>query len=230
MSLAPETLSGEELTMAKQLIRGQKVRFADFTSSSELMVEAHLLIPGAGDVDIACFGVDDQNRLTDDRYFVFYNQLSSPDGAIRKLTTADVGLASFSINLALLPTHVTRLAFTAAIDGVGEMSQLPQGYIRVADQQDELLRFTFAGKDFTTEKAIIIAEVYRKDIWRFSAVGQGFAGGLSALLAYYGGNEITPSSESTSIPAVRPLIELFQKPTLHNLSEDKARNQVTLCS
>lgn len=216
--------------MAKQLIRGQKVRFADFTSSLELIVETNMLIPGVGDVDIACFGVDEQNHLTDDRYFIFYNQLSSPNGEITKIATAVAALSSFNINLSLLPSHVTRLAFTAAIDGTGNMSQLPQGYITVSDKKEELFRFTLTGSDFTTEKAIIIAEIYLKDVWRFSAVGQGFTGGLNALLAYYGGSETATPSMPSSTPVVRPLIELFQKPSLHNISENKGRNQVKLCS
>lgn len=42
--------------------------------------------------------------------------------------------------------------------------------------------------DLTVERALIVAEVYRRqDGWRLRAVGQGFAGGLPELLAAHGG-------------------------------------------
>lgn len=58
---------------------------------------------------------------------------------------------------------------------------------------------TLQGTDFKSEKAIISIEIYRKNEWRIAAVANGFNGGLSALLAAYGGEEITtpPQQEPT---------------------------------
>ncbi|MBQ3451157.1 MAG: TerD family protein, partial [Selenomonadaceae bacterium] len=37
---------------------------------------------GAATYDFCCFCVDANNKLSDDRYMIFYNQLSSPNGEI----------------------------------------------------------------------------------------------------------------------------------------------------
>ena len=47
------------------------------------------------------------------------------------------------------------------------------------------------GQDFHSEKAIISIELYRKGVWRFAAVANGFNGGLGDLLRSYGGEELT---------------------------------------
>lgn len=218
--------------MTRQMIRGQKERIDAFTSSLQLEIETQIRFAGAGEIDTACFGVDENNQLTDDRYFIFYNQLSSPEGAICKLAATDPTRAHFSLDLAKLPAHVTRLAFTATLDGTGMMSQLTNGYFRVLAGQQELLRFDFTGADFAAEKAIILAEVYLRDVWRIAAVGQGFNGGLNALLAYYGGEEAQPPAPGSATPspedALRAIMQRFQKSTFDNTSPDKGRNQVLL--
>jgi len=43
------------------------------------------------------------------------------------------------------------------------------------------------GEDFSVETAIVACELYRhQGEWKFNAVGNGFAGGLSALCSNYG--------------------------------------------
>jgi tellurite resistance protein TerA len=68
----------------------------------------------------------------------------------------------------------------------------------------EAARFRFQGSDFGPEKAILVAELYRKDGWRFAAIGQGFAGGLSALLKHFGGQEIDAPAPAPAPPAPMP--------------------------
>ena len=46
----------------------------------------------------------------------------------------------------------------------------------------------------------MVAEIYLKDVWRVAAVGQGFAGGLDAVLKHFGGQQI----EETAPPTVQP--------------------------
>lgn len=64
-----------------QMQKGQKVRLEELTKDGGFSVEVMLNMK-RGAVDITCFGVDENNKLSDDRYFVFYNQTSSPEGAI----------------------------------------------------------------------------------------------------------------------------------------------------
>lgn len=173
------------------LIRGQKIKIADITTTTMLRVGISCTLPAGITFDISCFGVDAQNTLSDDRYFIFYNQKSSPCGSLASLGPGSGDHEQFHVDLSRLPSSIRKLVFVITIDGDGFMSQLTTGYLRLSDQTREAARFAFAGADFSKEKALIVGELYFKDGWRFSAVGQGFNGGLSALLKHFGGEEIT---------------------------------------
>ncbi|BCM92265.1 general stress protein 16U [Abditibacteriota bacterium] len=183
------------------LTRGQKVSLAN--SPSRLQAASSLQAPGLT-LDFSCFGVDGNGKLSDDRFFVFYNQKEAPQGAIRL-----VGDSGFDLDLDRLPTTIQKLVFVVTVDGGGEMSQITRGSFALRSGTQEIARFDFQGSDFGREKAVMIAEIYRRDGWRLAAVGQGFAGGLSAVLKHYGGQEVqqpapTPVKPTTPPPSAAP--------------------------
>ncbi|MBK5647179.1 MAG: TerD family protein, partial [Acinetobacter sp.] len=57
----------------------------------------------------------------------------------------------------------------------------------VNDQSNtEIVRFDL-NEDYSTETAMIFGELYRHNgEWKFRAVGQGYAGGLSAMCQQFG--------------------------------------------
>ena len=175
----------------KQFVRGQKTRLSDITESTKLNLALKVTASTPNlTFDISCFGIDADDKLSDDGYFIFFNQKTSPCGGIQALgTQADV-TETFQINLSKLPASIRKLVFTITIDGAGTMAHLADGYLRILDQNTEIAGFEFSGSDFKDEKALIVGEIYLKDIWRFAAVGQGFNGGLSALLKHFGGEEV----------------------------------------
>ena len=176
--------------------RGQKGKLADLGVNSPFAIVVDIAAAGMT-VDVSCFGLDAGDKLSDERFMVFYNQLASPSDAI-KLDLAG-GKARFEVNLNALPETVHKLVFVAAIDGNGTMRASGASTITLGDQ----VQFPMTGSDFQDEKAVIVGEVYRKDgVWRFGAVGQGFNGGLSALLKHFGGTEAAPGGSST--PASNP--------------------------
>ena len=63
------------------LKKGQKIKLGDYISDGAFSLEITAKIVNA-ETDITCFGVDSDGKLSDDRYFVFYNQPSSPENAI----------------------------------------------------------------------------------------------------------------------------------------------------
>jgi tellurite resistance protein TerA len=160
-------------------------------------VKVSISINTKANIDIACFGVDNKDKLNDDRYFVFYNQKSSPNREI--ISNPQFGdNETFDIKLKSLPSNITKLVFTATIDGEGDFSIIQNSYIRVFDNTQEIYRFNFDGSFFVKERAIIISEIYIKDnIWRLGCVAQGFNGGLSALLKNFGGEEIKEEINET---------------------------------
>ncbi|AWL05072.1 TerD family protein [Massilia oculi] len=204
--------------MTTQFGRGQKGKLTDLGAGHAFDVDVEIAANGAS-VDVSCFGLDANDKLSDDRYMVFYNQLASPEGAVR--LDLGGGRARFAVNLDQLPASIAKLVFVAAIDGAATMRTLGASSLSLGSA----VRFPWSGADFGDEKALIVAELYRRDgLWRFGAVGQGFNGGLSALLANFGGTEAGSPAPAAPAPAPAP------KPavSLSKVTLDKRGDKVSL--
>ncbi|MFD8294388.1 TerD family protein [Streptomyces lavendulae] len=192
--------------MAREFQRGHKAKISDLTAGTDLYVGVQIAGPGLT-FDISCFGLDADEQLSDDRYFVFYNQPKSPEESIQQLGPQAGDTESFRVTLDRVPTAVRKLSFSATLDGDGQMSQIGPGYIRIVAGGEEVVRYSFTGSEFSTERALMIGDLYFKDAWRFAAVGQGFDGGLAALLKHFGG-EVAEEEEQQpaqqQVPAQAP--------------------------
>ncbi|MEU2928646.1 TerD family protein [Streptomyces sp. NPDC007251] len=192
--------------MAREFQRGHKARISDLTAGTDLYVGVQISAPGLT-FDISCFGLDADERLSDDRYFVFFNQPKSPEESIQLLGAQAGDTESFRVTLDRIPPQIHKLSFTATIDGVGQMSQIAPGYLRIVAGGEEVARYSFSGAEFSTERAVMLGDLYLKDVWRFAAVGQGFDGGLEALLKNFGGEvleEEAPAAPQQPQPAAAP--------------------------
>ncbi len=204
--------------------RGQKGKLADLGLNSPFPIVVD--IAGAGmTVDVSCFGLDSNDKLSDERFMVFYNQLASPGDAIKLELTG--GQARFAVNLTALPDSIAKLVFVAAIDGNGTMRGINASSLTLGNA----VQFPMTGADFQDEKAVIVGEVYRKDgVWRFGAVGQGFNGGLSALLKHFGGTEAAPTASpapALAAPAA-PAAPAAGRVSLSKVTLEKRGDKVSL--
>ncbi|MFD3544031.1 TerD family protein [Streptomyces sp. NPDC058655] len=186
--------------MAREFQRGHKAKISDLTAGTDLYVGVQISGPGLA-FDISCFGLDANEQLSDDRYFVFFNQPKSPEESIQQLGAQAGDTESFRVTLDRVPPAIHRLSFTATIDGAGQMSQIGPGYIRIVAGGEEVVRYAFTGSEFTTERAVMLGDFYLKDVWRFAAVGQGFDGGLDALLRNFGGEVAEEAQPQQQVPA-----------------------------
>ncbi|MEO6352105.1 MAG: TerD family protein [Burkholderiaceae bacterium] len=190
--------------------RGQKGKLADIGCAGAFPIVLNIAAQGM-DVDIACFGLDANDQLSDDRYMVFFNQKSCPGGAVT-LEIGD-GKSTFTTDVARLPEAIHKLVFAASIGGEGTMRKLGPCSMRLGSAN-----FPFSGADFQDEKAVIVGEVYKRDgQWRFGAVGQGFNGGMSALLTHFGGTE----AQSAPVPAAKKI-------SLSKITLEKRGDKVSL--
>ncbi|MFF9582235.1 TerD family protein [Streptomyces achromogenes] len=192
--------------MAREFQRGHKARISDLTLGTDLYVGVQISAPGLT-FDISCFGLDADERLSDDRYFIFFNQPKSPEESIQLLGAQAGDTESFRVTLDRIPSGIRKLSFTATIDGVGRMSQTGPGYLRIVAGGEEVARYSFDGSEFSTERAVMLGDFYFKDGWRFAAVGQGFDGGLEALLKNFGGEvleEEAPAAPQQPQPGAVP--------------------------
>lgn len=198
------------------LQKGQKCKLSDLTASKvfELTVNAGMK---TGEADVTCFGVDSQDKLSDDRYFVFYNQTSTPEGAVSMKSSGTE--TRFSVDFTKLPSSIKKLIVTVAADQ-SFMREIQQGTLRLSDGTAEVASYSFSGDQFQQEKALILCEIYEKDgVWRISLVASGFNGGLSALLAHFGGEEAAPA------PTPQPAPEPGGKAPLESLQDTPSTSQ-----
>ncbi|MDJ0462123.1 TerD family protein [Streptomyces sp. H27-C3] len=188
--------------MAREFQSGHKAKISDLTAGTDLYVGVQIAGPGLT-FDISCFGLDVNEQLSDDRYFIFFNQPKSPEESIQQLGPQSGDTESFRVTLDRIPANIHKLSFTATIDGAGQMSQVGPGYIRIVAGGEEVVRYAFTGSQFSTERAVMLGDFYLKDVWRFAAVGQGFDGGLDALLKNFGG-EVAEEEPAAQPPAGAP--------------------------
>ncbi|MET4049782.1 chemical-damaging agent resistance protein C [Rhodococcus sp. 1163] len=154
---------------------------------------------GDFDLDASAIGLDSNKKSVDDLFFVFYNNLRSPDGAIEHTGDNRTGEGegddeSINIDLVALSPKVESIVFPVSIhdaDSLGQnFGQVVNAFIRVVDRADnrELARFDLS-EDASTETAMVFGELYRRgQEWKFRAIGQGYASGLTGIVRDYGIN------------------------------------------
>ncbi|MEV6110820.1 TerD family protein [Streptomyces sp. NPDC051940] len=151
------------------------------------------------DLDASALLCGGNGRVLGDQYFIFYNNLKSPEGSVEhtgdNLTGEGEGDdESLYIDLSLVPPSCEKIVFPVSIhdaDVRGQsFGQVSNAFIRVVNQADnnELARYDLS-EDASTETAMIFGEVYRyQGEWKFRAVGQGYASGLRGIALDFGVN------------------------------------------
>ncbi|MBK1724593.1 VWA domain-containing protein [Thiocystis violacea] len=194
------------------LNRGQRLPLSDLGPGTRFHVRIELRGLRA---DPSCFGLDANGRLADERYMVFFNQPESPCRGLRLSSSTD-SVSAFDLALDRLPRTIERLVFVAAIDGQGSMRQLTNGRVALRQDEGEVATFAFQGSDFDQERALMLIELYRKaGIWRLAISGQGFNGGLDALVRHFGGEV---ANEVAAPPAAVSLEKRIAREAPHLLS------------
>ena len=151
------------------------------------------------DLDASVLLVNASGRVLSDAHFIFYNNLTSPDGSVvhqgdNRTGDGDGDDEIVEINLSQVPAEVDRLVFPVSIDSADvkgqNFGQVLNAYIRVSnlDNDAELARYDLS-EDASSETAMVFGELYRRDAeWKFRAVGQGYASGLAGIARDYGVN------------------------------------------
>lgn len=179
------------------MVKGWKDKLENHVNLNE-NIFVDMKAKGNAEYDFCCFGVDGNGKLSDDRYMIFYNQKLSPNGEISVEDIPDG--ARYTLKLSAVPDFINRLVFTVSIDGNKNMGEMNSLETKVYQSGAKDIEMTLGGNDFSNEKAVIVMEIYRKDVWRIGCVASGFDGGLSALLKYFGGEEVV--SEPVQEPVV----------------------------
>ena len=96
------------------------------------------------------------------------------------------------VDLAKVPAEITKLTVAVTIHEADarkqSFGQVSAAFIRVlnGESNEELARYDLS-EDASTETAMVFGEIYRNNAdWKFRAVGQGYSGGLGALIKQFG--------------------------------------------
>ena len=151
------------------------------------------------DLDASALALGDNHRVLGDDYFVFFNNLKSPDGSIEhqgdNLTGEGEGDDEvINVELRHVPSQVSSIVFAVSIydaeNRQQSFGQVRNAFIRVVDLANgaELARYDLT-EDASVETAMVFGEVYRHgQEWKFRAIGQGYASGLAGIAKDFGVN------------------------------------------
>lgn len=149
------------------------------------------------DLDASAFLLNKSNKLPTERFLVFYNNLSSPDNAVRSSGDDQTGGSSegddetLMVDLSKVDPSVETILFVVTIHDAEarkqNFGQVRNSYMRIydADKDEEICKYEL-DEDFSIETALEFGRMYRKDgQWRFEAVGTGYKGGMQGLVDKY---------------------------------------------
>ncbi|MCH5186294.1 MAG: TerD family protein [Oscillospiraceae bacterium] len=153
----------------------------------------------AFDLDATVFMTGANGKVTSEKDFIFYGNLSHPSGAVihrgDNLTGEGEGDdEQVDVDLSLVPANIEKISFAVTIYEADKrrqnFGQVSNAFIRIVDavSGEEILRYDL-GEDFSVETSVVVGELYRyNNEWKFNAIGSGFNGGLAAVCASFGIN------------------------------------------
>ncbi|UGQ09306.1 TerD family protein [Yinghuangia sp. ASG 101] len=151
------------------------------------------------DLDASAIVVDASGRVASDQHFVFFNNTTTPDGNVvhtgdNKTGEGEGDDEQIKVNLAGLPAEIDKIVFPVSVYDAEarrqSFGQVRNAFIRIVNEADnsELARYDLS-EDASTETAMLFGEIYRSGAeWKFRALGQGYASGLSGIAKDYGVN------------------------------------------
>ncbi|NJK38972.1 MAG: TerD family protein [Oscillatoriales cyanobacterium RM2_1_1] len=148
------------------------------------------------DLDASVFMLGSDGKIPQDEYFVFYNNLISPDQAIHHLGDSRTGEGggddeTIEIDLTKINPTIEELIFVVTIHDADQrrqnFGQVRNSFIRIYDAvtSTEVIKYDLE-EDFSREAAVEFGRLYKKTgEWRFQAVGQGYNSGLQSFVDRY---------------------------------------------
>ncbi len=184
------------------LKKGQKVSLSKMNASlDKILVGLGWDIPNNSgsnhDLDVEVFMLNENDRIVGDDWFVFYNQLASPDGSVLHSGDNKTGMGTgddevVNVQLSRVDQRVKKLLFIVTINDAREKNhnfgQMQNAYIRIVDKMsnNELVRFNLTDY-YTNVISMLVGEIYRhNDEWKFNPVGEGLDNDLEGLCTRFG--------------------------------------------
>ena len=189
--------------MAINLVKGQKIDIGLTNISIGLGWDPNEGTGHAFDLDASAIMINTNRKLISDDFFIFYNNLNSPDGSL--IHTGDDPTGgnsngdddeSILVDLSKLDERVVEILFVVTIEDFEtrrqNFGQVRNSYIRIVDNNnnEEIAKYEL-DEDFSTETGVKFGRLYKRNgSWKFEASGIGYQADLSFFLEKYYDGEI----------------------------------------
>jgi len=184
--------------MAINLQKGQKIELGLTKMTIGLGWDPSEGTTQTFDLDASAIMIDSDRKLVGDEYFVFYNNLNSPDGALQHTGDDPDGKSSdgdddeaIVIDLEKVDPRVEEILFVVTIEDFERKKQnfgmVRNSYIRVVDNnnQQEIAKYEL-DEDFSIETGVEFGRLYKRNgSWKFEASGIGYRADLGFFLEKY---------------------------------------------
>ena len=156
------------------------------------------------DLDASAIMIDSNRKLLGEDYFIFYNNLVSPDGALTHTGDDPTGGNSdgdddeaIIVDLSKVDAKVEEILFVVTIEDFEarkqNFGQVRNSYIRIVDNSnnEEIAKYEL-DEDFSIETGVEFGRLYKRNgSWKFEASGIGYKADLGFFLEkYYSGTII----------------------------------------
>lgn len=194
-----------------QLDKGQKINLSKTVASltnikAVIGWNANTTDTGVDfDVDVSAFickhNASNLPKLISNEWFIFYNNLKSPDGAVvhrgDNLTGATDDSSgeceAITVDIKNINEQVDEISFVVTIHDAAirrqNFGQIINAYICLFNEVDGHVIANYdLSDDFSIETAVQVGSLYKKNgDWMFHAVGAGYKTGLASFVQEYGG-------------------------------------------
>lgn len=185
-----------------QFITGQKLALQQLLHT-ETQFKLRVQVQAPFEIDISSFGIAPNDKLFHDDYMTFYNQPQTPKGEVQYQLQGNIHSFVFDLNK-IDATRTSRYVICATLSNEQSQIQNIQSIqVELSNQGGQVVAsYRLNGSNFSQEKAVMLTEIYHKsDAWRIAAIGQGFNGGLKALVEHFGGE--VEESTAAPVPSTR---------------------------
>ncbi|MDN5648366.1 MAG: TerD family protein, partial [Acinetobacter sp.] len=206
-----------------QFITGQKLALHQLLQT-ETQFKLRVQVQAPFEIDISSFGIAPNDKLFHDDYMTFYNQPQTPKGEVQYQLQGNMHSFAFDLNK-IDTARTSRFVICATLSNEqSQIHNIQSILVELCNQQGQVLAsYLLNGSNFSQEKAVMLTEIYFKsDAWRIAAIGQGFNGGLKALVEHFGGEveesaAAAPSTVNPSTSNTPSTIDLKKKVVLDKI-------------
>jgi stress response protein SCP2 len=151
--------------------------------------------------EVVVAGLEDDETLVDRAFLLSRHQPASFEGSVAIGDGTGSDAATITVGLARVPSSVRTIRIALIGDTRLSADDIDEAWLRVLVDGNETVRWAFSGSEMSGERAIIVADLYRRDGWRLVLHGTGYRVGLRGFLERIDGGTRLPGAPDPAPPA-----------------------------